>query len=143
MSFVNIWVHSVWTTKKRAPLLLQDGRVELFQHIIDNGETKGILVESVNGYLDHVHCLFRLKNDQTISWCVQQFKGESSHWANRNNIFPHRLSWQKEYYAVSVSESIVNTVRTYINNQEEHHRKVSWNQEYRDFIKKYNFRINR
>ena len=67
MPFVKIWIHAVWATKRRAPLLHKDFRQEIFQHILENGNEKGILVDIVNGHTEHVHCLFRLKNDQTIS----------------------------------------------------------------------------
>jgi REP element-mobilizing transposase RayT len=66
-------------------------------------------------------------------------KGESSYWINRNNIFLKKFEWQDEYFALSVSESSVNRVRDYIKNQEEHHRKKSFHQEYDEFMSKYGF----
>jgi REP element-mobilizing transposase RayT len=62
-------------------------------------------------------------------------KGESSHWINSKNLLNRKLEWQNDYYAISVSESIVNTVRNYIENQEEHHKKISYKEELNDILK--------
>jgi REP element-mobilizing transposase RayT len=66
-------------------------------------------------------------------------KGESSYWINRNNIFLKKFEWQDEYFAVSVSESAITRVREYIKNQENHHKKKLFNDEYQEFISKYKF----
>ncbi|MDB4347193.1 transposase [Bacteroidia bacterium] len=141
MSFVKVWIHAVWTTKRRAPLLIKEKRQIIFNHILDNGIAKGIYVDCVNGHKDHVHCLFKLRNDETIMKTMQMLKGESSYWANKNKVLPHKLYWQKEFYAVSVSESIVPNVQDYIQNQEEHHKDYSWEEEYNNFIKNYGFQV--
>ena len=66
-------------------------------------------------------------------------KGESSYWINKNKLIREKFEWQDEYFAVSVSESAVNKVRDYIKNQEEHHKKKSFQQEYNEFMRKYGF----
>jgi putative transposase len=66
-------------------------------------------------------------------------KGESSYWINKNKLIRQKFEWQDEYFAVSVSESAVNRVRENIKNQEEHHRKKSFQQEYDEFMRKYGF----
>jgi len=71
---------------------------------------------------------------------MQLVKGESSYWINKNNITRHDFEWADEYFAVSASESHMNKVREYIKNQEEHHRKKTWEEEYNEFIKKYGFK---
>lgn len=142
MSYVKIWIHAVWTVKKRLPLLSQDFRKEVFNHIHQNALKKEILMEIVNGHNNHVHCLFRLKNNQTIENVMQLIKGESSFWFNNKSALSNNsLHWQKEYFAVSVSESQVENVKKYIANQEEHHKKKSWDDEYNEFITKYGFVI--
>ena len=98
-------------------------------------------MEIVGGHNNHVHCLFRLKNDQTIEKVMQLIKGESSFWFNKTNMNQNKLNWQKEYFAVSVSESQVDSVRNYISNQEEHHKKKTWDEEYNEFITKYGFKV--
>ncbi len=67
-------------------------------------------------------------------------KGEAAHWFNKQNFFADKLEWQDEYFAVSVSESLMNKVREYIKNQEEHHKKKTFQQEYDEFIIKYGFK---
>jgi putative transposase len=141
MPYVRIWLHIVWSTKKRKRLLEKERRQDLFAHIKDNGIQKGIYMDTVNGHIDHVHCLVSLKATQDVSGIVQLIKGESSYWANREKLFSGRLEWQDDYFAVSVSESGVAAVRAYINNQEEHHKKKTFMEEYEDFMKKYGFDI--
>lgn len=84
MSYVKIWIHAVWTVKNRKPILNQGIRQRLFNHIHKNAIEKDILMEIVCGYNNHVHCLFRLKNNQTIENIMQLIKGESSYWFNKN-----------------------------------------------------------
>jgi putative transposase len=141
MPFVKIWIHAVWSTKNREHWLDKSFRHKLFDHIFKNALSKDILMEIVDGHSNHVHCLFRLKNDQSISKVMQLIKGESSFWLNQQKFNIEKFQWQEEYFAVSVSESKVNTTRAYIANQESHHRKKSFTQEYQQFIDKYNFQV--
>jgi putative transposase len=139
MGYLKIWVHLVWTTKNREPLLSADIRKQLFDHIRKNAAEKGIYIDFINGYIEHVHCLISLGSGQNIDKILMLLKGESSNWINKNKIFRRKFAWQDEYFAVSVSESAVNRVREYIKNQEEHHRKKSFQEEYNDFMRKYGF----
>ena len=141
MSYVKIWIHAVWTVKDRQPVLNQDIRQKVFEHIHQNAVTKEIMMEIVNGNHNHVHCLFRLKNNQTIENVMQLIKGESAYWFNKSDLSNLKLNWQKAYFAVSVSESQVEKVKNYISNQEEHHKTKSWDEEYDEFISKYGFQI--
>jgi putative transposase len=70
---------------------------------------------------------------------MQLIKGESSFWANKNALLGYKLEWAEDYFAASVSESAINKVRDYINNQEEHHRKISFNDEYEKFVRSFGF----
>lgn len=139
MPFISIWVHLVWATKKRAPLLTKDIRQEVFKHIKENGLKKGIHIDFVNGYVDHVHCLVSLKAEQNIAQILQLLKGESAFWINKNNLSQEQFEWQGDYFAVSVSESGLHAVREYIKNQENHHTKKTFGEEYDEFIRKYGF----
>jgi REP element-mobilizing transposase RayT len=106
---------------------------------MDNAINKGIHVDFLNGYLEHLHCLISLGSGQSIDKILMLLKGESSYWINKNKIFRRKFEWQDEYFAVSVSESSLNRVREYIKNQEEHHRKRSFQEEYDEFMRKYGF----
>ena len=141
MSYVKIWIHAVWTVKNRKPLLNQNVRQDMFKHIHQNALEKEILMEKVGGHNNHVHCLFRLRNNQTIENVMQLIKGESSYWFNKNNLGTTKLYWQKEYFAVSVSEYQVETVKNYISNQEAHHKKKTWEEEYNEFIEEYGIKV--
>lgn len=139
MPYIKIWIHAVWSTYNREPFLSEDVRLQIFEHIKENAKSKGIFLDEINGYTDHVHCLIALNAEQNIATIMNLLKGESSFWINRNKLIKFNFGWQDEYFAVSVSTSQVDIVRQYIRNQVEHHNKVSFNQEYEDFIKKYNF----
>jgi|SRR5690554_1929515 len=140
MPFVKVYIHFVWSTKNRYPFLnTKELRSKVWNHILENAREKGIFVDFVNGYSDHCHCLVSLGVDQTIKKIMQMIKGESSFWINHNELIKEKFQWQDEYFAVSVSESRIPIVREYIKNQERHHSKKSFQQEYDEFITKYGF----
>ena len=132
-------IHLVWGTKDREPVLIGEKRKILFDHILANAKEKKIHIDTLGGYTDHVHCLLSLGGDQTISKVAQLIKGESSFWANQENLILPKLIWAEDYFAASVSESAVQKVRDYINNQEEHHKKITFAEEYEKFLKGYGF----
>ena len=139
MSYVKVWVHAIWATKKRERLLTKKLRPLVFKHIHENAISKGIYMDCVNGYNDHVHCLFRIRNDQMIHDVLRLLKGESSRWLNKNNLTKGTFAWQKEYLAISVSESQVARVRVYIDQQDSHHHVKSFAEEYTELIDKFGF----
>jgi putative transposase len=139
MGFGKIWINLVLNTKNWEPILTREIRRDIFRHIRENAENKGIYIDFINGHLEHVHCLISLGAGQNIDKILMLLKGESSNWINKNGLFKRKFEWQDEYFAVSVSESAVNRVRDYIKNQENHHKKKSFNEEYQEFIRKYNF----
>lgn len=140
MSYLKIYVHIVFSTKNRIPYFnTLDLRVKIWKHIKANASEKGIYLDMVNGYSDHCHCLVSLGSNQNIETIVQLIKGESSFWINKNNLTKEKFAWQDEYFAVSVSESMIDQVRNYIKNQNTHHQKKTFDEEYLEFIKKYNF----
>ena len=139
MSFLKIWIHLVFSTKNREPFLTKDIRYKVHQHIIENCKEKDIFIIAVNGYTDHLHCLISLGKEQSIAKIAQLIKGESSFWINKNTICKTKFSWQDDYFAVSVSESQVGTVKKYIQNQEAHHSKSTFSNEVDEFMKNYNW----
>lgn len=136
MPSVKVYIHLVWTTKSRYPYLNSEKlRLEVWNHILANGKEKGIFIDFVNGYKDHCHCLISLGIDQTIQKVVQLIKGESSFWINKNKLTKEKFEWQDEYFALSVSESVIDKVRDYIKNQEKHHTRKTFDEEYDQFLK--------
>lgn len=137
MSYVRIWVHIVFSTKNRIPFLIGDIRYDVHKHIKKNCKEKGIFLDKINGYNDHVHLLISLGKEQTVANIVQLIKGESSFWINQNNLTEEKFMWQDDYFANSVSESQVEKVRQYIKNQETHHTKKSFEDEITELKEKY------
>lgn len=130
----------MWTTKNRMPLLTDEIRQRVFQHIRENARAKGIFLDHINGYVEHVHCLISLGTDQTIAEIVKLLKGESSHSINQQNLCAGKFQWQHEYFAVGVCESILDKTRDYIRNQEAHHSRKPFGDEFDAMIKKYGFK---
>ena len=139
MSYVRNWLHCVWGTKDRIPLITSSNKSEILNHIIENAKSKGIFIKTINGHKVHIHCLLSLNPDQSLAKVIQLIKGESSFWINKNKLCKTKFEWASEYFAVSVSESQVEKVKVYIFNQEKHHKKKSWEEEYNEFMKSYNF----
>jgi putative transposase len=127
----------VWATKDRKPLMNKSAKDASCSHIKEYAKSKNIFVLNVNGWSDHLHCILSLSSDQNVSTVMNLIKGESSYWANRNLTFAEKFGWQDDYFAVSVSQSGLDALNQYINNQEEHHKRKTFQQEYDEFMKKY------
>ena len=143
MSYIRIWVHCVWTTNKRIPYLKDEIRDKVIYHIRNNAIQKGIYIDHINGYHEHLHALISLGGQQTISEIMQKIKGESSFWINKNKMTSLRFEWQDDFYAVSIGMSQAENLRKYIRNQEEHNKKVPFQEELDMLIEEYQLqRIN-
>jgi putative transposase len=134
-SFNKIWIHAVWATKDRAPLIHPSIEQKVLKFIEQQLQQQGCKVEVINGMSDHVHCLFLLNRQKSIAEVIKQIKGSSSHFINQNNFIPLKFAWQTGYGAFSVSESGVNRVFEYIKNQKLHHQNKSSRQEFDDFLR--------
>ena len=86
---------------------------------------------------EHVHALIDLPTSKSIEEVAQLLKGSTSHWINENRLLRGRFSWGRGYGAFSVSQSHVGQVAAYVANQEEHHRKKTFRQEFEVFVKRY------
>ena len=141
MAQVRIWIHAVWGTKRREPFMKnKNKRIDLFKHIKSYAKEKKIYLDYINGESDHVHCLISMACDQSIAHIMKLLKGKSSFFANQQNLFgTPDFDWADDYYAVSVSQSNVSSVRNYIKNQEEHHRTKTFEEECNEFMTKFGF----
>ena|SRR5260221_10556497 len=140
MPFTKILVHAVWATKDRKPLMGFENKSILCEHIRQYAPPKNIHhVLNVNGWHEHIHCFISMSADQNIATIMNLLKGESSFWANKNLKWSEKFGWQDEYFAVSVSQSHFEAVNSYISNQEDHHRKKTFEEEYDEFIRNYDF----
>lgn len=129
----------MWTTKKRQPFIQKIVKKKLINHIKENAISKDIYIDSINGGKEHLHVLISLGSSQSVADVAHLLKGESSHWVNKNDLVQGQFEWQDEYFAVSVSESVMPIVRNFIKTQEEHHRVKPFSEEYDEFMIKYGF----
>jgi putative transposase len=142
MSYTKILLHCVWGTKRREPVLNKEIRTLMIEHMIDNAKIKNIYIDTIDGHTEHLHAIVSLGAKQNISEVMQLIKGEAAYWINnKTNLLPKKFEWADEYFAVSISESQLDKVRAYIKNQEEHHKKVTFQQEYDEFMTKYGFAL--
>jgi putative transposase len=107
----------------------------VISHIISNARAKDVYIEAIGGWSEHLHILLSLGREQSIAKVAMLLKGESAHWINRQEMFRGKFSWQDDYFALSVSESLVEKVKTYILNQEQHHAATPFSDEF-DQLKK-------
>ncbi len=98
---------------------------------------KGIYMKINYFNADHTHALIDLPTNLTVEQVIQLFKGSSSHWINQNHLVRGRFAWGRGYGAFSVSHSDATKVANYIANQEDHHRKKSFAEEYEIFVQRY------
>lgn len=133
-----ILIHVVFSTKQRFKLLKPVWRDDLFAYMGGiASQHKSTLIRS-GGVQDHVHLLLKIHPSFAIADAIKLLKGNSSKWINENRKTPARFEWQRGYGAFSVSESMSDTVKRYIDNQEEHHRQQSFKDEYLAFLRKHN-----
>lgn len=132
-----IWIHAIFATKDRRPLIHPRARAKIHALIRKELVATGCWVELINGTDDHVHALFLLNPKVAVTDVQKQVKGASSHEVNASEWIPEKFAWQTGYAAFSVSESHVAKVREYIRNQEEHHRTLTFAEEYERFLKHY------
>jgi REP element-mobilizing transposase RayT len=123
-TYASNFIHCIFSTKERKPLIAADRKADLYAYIGGIARSEGFSLVAAGGTADHVHLLFILPATQPLAATVQKLKGSSSHWMGRG------FSWQEGYGAFSVSPSQVSVVKTYIQGQEQHHRKRSFEQEF-------------
>ncbi|OHB87670.1 MAG: transposase [Planctomycetes bacterium RIFCSPHIGHO2_02_FULL_40_12] len=136
-TLTNLLYHIVFTTRKRQNLIIPALSVELYPYI--GGiirEEKGKLLK-IGGTLNHVHILARFSASVSVSEMLRRIKGSSSKWVNESSKGTSHFAWQRGYGAFSVSESSVENVISYIENQEEHHRKITFEGEFLLLLQKH------
>jgi REP element-mobilizing transposase RayT len=136
-SFTNLLYHIIISTKERQPWLAPGLRPGLFACLGSLLKEEGGTPLLINGVADHVHILAKLKQDRAVADVVRAFKAHSSAWMHRQDASPAPFAWQTGYGAFTVSYSQVEVVRAYIRNQEEHHRRLAFQQEFRAFLRRH------
>ena len=136
-SLAKIVVHVVFSTKNREPFLATTIRKDLFAYLVGILNSSGCPTLAINGTEDHVHVLTVMSKTMTLSEMLQKMKGGSSHWLNQQAATKTHFAWQAGYGAFSVSESQISKVVDYIADQEEHHRKMTFQDELISLLKKH------
>lgn len=134
-SYNRIWIHAIWATKCRRPLIHPDIDHKLHEFITNKFKEAGCPIRISNGYHDHVHCLFLLNTKRPLDEVIQRVKGSSSHFVNSNDFINEKFAWQNGFRSFSVSESNSDSVYYYIRNQKAHHQKQAFKEEYKKFLK--------
>ncbi|GAB4492765.1 MAG: IS200/IS605 family transposase [Saprospiraceae bacterium] len=132
-----VWIHGVFSTKYRNPLIVKDLRQVIYENVHLQLKKTGCFMEAIGGVEDHVHLLFLLSRSKSLSQVFQQIKGASAFDLNHQKLFVEPFHWQKGYGAFSVSESKVSSVVQYIQNQEEHHKNLGFDAEWWSLLEKH------
>ena len=125
-----ILIHTVFSTKLRMRVIRDDWRDDLFAYLGSLARQHDGSLLKAGGIEDHVHLLLRVHPKYAISDTMQLIKANSSRWINEERKVQGKFEWQKGYGAFSVSQSLSETVKQYIENQREHHRYKSFEEEY-------------
>ena len=136
MSYTNLLYHIVYATKERALLITNALRPRLHEYL--GGTVRGLsgIAIEINGTEDNVHILARIHPTISISEFMSKLKSGSSGWVKRQTN--GRFGWQARFAAFTVSESQVERVRRYIRNQQQHHQKHSFEEEFKALLKAHN-----
>jgi putative transposase len=138
-SFTSCFIHCVWSTKNREPLLTPDLRNRLWPYLGGIAKQNQMKTLAIGGASDHVHVLLSLPATLSIAKAMQLLKGNSSKWLRETFPKMRSFAWQEGYGAFSIGVSGVDTTVAYIRNQAEHHRTRSFRDEFVAMLKKHGF----
>lgn len=136
-TYHQIYIQYVFAVKGRANLLQKPWREDVFKYISGIITSKGHKSIIVNGVSDHVHLFVGLKPSQCASDLIRDIKNNSSSFINEQKFVKGKFCWQEGYGVFSYSHSQLDNVYKYILNQEEHHQKKTFREEYTEFLKKF------
>jgi len=136
-SLSKVYVHITFSTKNRQALIDENMETSLFEYI--GGICKGLECNpvKVGGHMDHIHVLCLLSRKIPQMKLLEEIKKQSSKWVKTKDTVYSNFYWQDGYGIFSVNPSEIDTVVNYIINQEAHHQKLSFQDEFRAFLKKY------
>ncbi len=135
-SLSQVYIHCVFSTKNRVPMISKGIQDDLHKYIVGTATNLGSFVNAIYANPDHIHILCTLPRTITIAELISKIKSSSSKWLKTKGIA--NFSWQGGYGAFSVSSSKLEIVKRYILNQEVHHAKSSFQDEFKVFLKEYN-----
>lgn len=133
-TYTQIYLQIVFSPMYKAALITSNFEENLYKYISGIVTSKDHKMIAINGTEDHVHIFIGLNPDQSVSQLIADIKRNSSKWINENNYCLGRFEWQRGYGAFSYSKSQIDNVVKYIKNQKDHHKKVSFLDEYKKFL---------
>ncbi|MDZ7755849.1 IS200/IS605 family transposase [Rhodohalobacter sp.] len=136
-TYTQIHIHTIFAVQNRQSLIRNDWCDDLYKYITGIVQNHNHKVLQINGMPDHVHLLLGFRPTQSLSELMKYVKQDSTKWINQNAFVNGRFSWQEGYGAFSHSRAQVPQVVKYIQNQEEHHKKRSFREEYLDLLEKF------
>ena len=136
-TYTQIHIQCVMAVKYRASLIQPAWKEHLHKYITGIVQNHGHKMIAINSMPDHLHLFIGFRPNQSLSDLMRLVKGESSEWINKQQLMPAVFRWQEGYGAFSYSRSHVQTVKDYVMNQEEHHRKRSFLEEYQQFLEQF------
>lgn len=136
-SLASVLIHLVFSTKHRQRFITPQIEVELYSYLATVFRACDSPALKIGGDCDHIHVLFALSRNKKIAEVVEEIKKRSSRWIKTKGEEFSLFQWQSGYGAFSVSESNAETVKNYVSNQKEHHRKYNFQTEYRGLLQKH------
>ncbi|MBD1384072.1 IS200/IS605 family transposase [Mucilaginibacter rigui] len=133
-TYTQLYVHIVFAVKNRAALLSINWDERLRLYITATVQNNGHKMLCINNMPDHAHMFIGLNPSQSLSNLMRFVKGDSSEWINKEKLTPFKFQWQEGYGAFTYSKSQIDKVVNYINNQQEHHKKITFLDEYRQLL---------
>jgi len=134
-TYTQIHIHAVFAVQNRLSLIQKQWQDELYKYISGIIANNGHKLLQIGGMPDHVHILFGMRPTQSLSDLMQDIKGSSSLWINKKQFVRGKFSWQEGYGAFSYGKSQIDSVAKYIQQQEEHHKKRNFAEEYLELLK--------
>jgi putative transposase len=136
-TYTQIHIQTVFAVRHRAALIQKEWKDDLFKYMTGIIQKNGHKLLAINGMPDHVHIFFGMRPAQSLSDLMQDVKRSSSKWINDQKFLTSRFEWQQGYGAFSYSKSEINKVIAYIHNQEIHHMKETFKDEYERLLKEF------
>jgi len=136
-TFSQIYIQTVFAVENRLSLIRAEFKEDLYKYISGIVRNQGQKLISINGMPDHVHILIGLRPAMALADLVREIKADSSNFINRNKWVHGKFSWQERYGAFSYGHSQLNTIIRYIQNQEKHHSRKTFKDEYLTLLRKF------
>lgn len=137
-TFTQIYLHIVFAVQKRTSLIHAEWKNELYKYITGIIKNNGHKLIAINGTANHIHIAIGYKPHQLLPELLQDIKANSSKWINEKRFVSGKFNWQSGYGAFSFSHSQIDAIIKYINNQDLHHKKKTFREEYTQILEKYN-----